>query len=57
MKFFVCLCFDVFFEVLLSGNRRQLVKLERIGRRFHIVIDQKLGVKPFLRFNLSWYTN
>lgn len=54
-EFFVCLCFDAFLEVLLSGNRRQLAKLESIGRRFHLVIDQKIGVEPFLRLNLSWY--
>ena len=54
-KYFVRSCFDVFFDVLRWGNRRQLAKLERIGRRFHIVIDNKLGVTPFLRINLEWY--
>ena len=55
-EFFVRLCFDIFFEELSFGNRRQLAKLESIGRRFRVVIDQKFGVKPFLRLNLNWYS-
>ena len=57
VKFYVRLCFDVFFEELSFGNRRQLAKLESIGRSFRIVIDQKFGVTPFLRLNLTWYSN
>ena len=55
-KFFVHVCFDIFFEELSFGNRRQLAKLESIGRRFRIVIDQKFGVTPFLCLNLNWYS-
>ena len=55
-KFYVRSCFDVFFEELSFGNRQQLAKLESIGRRFRVVIDQKFGVTPFLRLNLTWYS-
>ena len=56
VEFFVCSCFDVFFEELSFGNRRQLAKLESIGRRFRVVIDQKFRMAPFLRLNLTWYS-
>ena len=52
VEFFVILCHDVLIEVLQCGNRRQLVKLERIGRRYHRIIEAFLGEKPFLRLNL-----
>ena len=55
-EFFVRLCFDIFFEELSFGNRHQLAKLEPIGRRFRVVIDQKFRVTPFLRLNLTWFS-
>ena len=55
-NFYVRSCFDVFLEELSFGNRRQLAKLESIGHLFRIVIDQKFGVTPFLRLNLTWYS-
>ena len=51
VEFYVALCHDVLFEVLQRGNRRQLVKLQRIGRRFYRMIETYFGVKPFLRLN------
>ena len=51
VEFYVALCHDVLFEVLQCGNRRQLVKLQRIGRRFYRMIETYFGVKPFLRLN------
>ena len=50
-KFYVALCHDVLFEVLQRGNRRQLVKLQRIGRRFYRMIETYFKEKPFLRIN------
>ena len=46
---FVVLCNDVLLQVLQHGNRRQLVKLQRIGRRFHKMIEVYFRDKPFLR--------
>ena len=47
--FFVRLCRDVLLEVLFFGNRRRLIKLEGVGRRFHQIIDNFIKEKPFLR--------
>ena len=47
--FFVRLCLDVLLEALLFGNRRRLIKLEGVGRRFHQIIDNFIKEKPFLR--------
>ena len=47
--FFVCLCRDVLLEALLFGNRRRLIILEGVGRRFHQIIDNFIKEKPFLR--------
>ena len=52
-KFFVILCGDVLLEVLQFGNRRQLVKLERVGRRLHWIVDDCFGCRPFLRLRLN----
>ena len=52
-KFFVILCGDVLLEVLQFGNRRQLVKLERVGRRLHWIIENRFGNRPFLRLGLD----
>ena len=56
-KFYVRSCFDVLLEQLSFGNRRQLAKLERIGYRFRILIDQKFVAAPYLRLNLTWYSS
>ena len=49
---FVLLCYDVLLEVLRYGNRRRLVKLSRVGRRFHQIIERYFGKTPFLRLKL-----
>ena len=51
VEFHVALCHDVLFEVLQRGDRRQLVKLQQIGRRLYRMIETYFGVKPFLRLN------
>ena len=58
VKFAVRLCSDVFLEVLRWGDRRQLVTLEKIGRRLHWQIDGCFKKAPFLCFDLflvPWY--
>ena len=52
-KFFVILCGDVLLEVLQFGNRRQLVKLERVGRRLYWMVENFYGGRPFLRLDLD----
>ena len=52
MEFFLVLCHDVFLEVISWGNRRQLIKLERIGKRFHWNIERWFSKTPFLRLDL-----
>ena len=52
-KFFVILCGDVLLEVLQFGNRRQLVKVERVGRRLHWMVENFYGSQPFLRLDLN----
>ena len=54
-KFFVIICGDVLLEVLQFGNRRQLVKLERVGRRLHWIVENFYGGRPFLRLGLNIY--
>ena len=51
--FVIHLCLDMLLEVLRSGTRRQLAGLEKIGRRFRLVIDGYFGEKPFLRLELA----
>ena len=48
-EFFVRLCLDVLFELLSFGNRRRLSKLERVGRRFHRMVENFFGKAPFIR--------
>ena len=50
--FCVRLCGDVFLEILFSGNRRQLVKMERVDRRIRRLVENFLGEKPLLRLRL-----
>ena len=52
VQFFVILCHDVFLEILRWGNRRQHVKLERVGQRFHWNIERWFWNTPFLRLSL-----
>ena len=52
IQWFVVLCYDVLLEVLRYGNRRQLVTLERVGRRIHRIVENYFGKTPFLRLNL-----
>ena len=49
IEFFMNLCTDVFFEVLQFGERRRLIKLERVGRPFHLLITKCIGGMPFIR--------
>ena len=53
VKWFVVLCFDVLLEVLRCGNRRQLVSVERVGRRIHRIVENYFGKTPFLRLYLA----
>ena len=52
-EYFVIFCFDVFLDVLRFGNRRQLIKLEHIGRRLHLSVEKFFGEMPFLCLNLK----
>ena len=51
-EFFLVLCHDVFLEVIHWGNRRQLIKLERVGQRFHSNVERFFSKTPFLRLVL-----
>ena len=50
-ELFVVLCHDILLEIFQHGSRRQLVKLQRIGRRFHKMIETYFREKPFLRLH------
>ena len=52
LEFFLFLCHDVFLEVIRWGNRRQLVKLERVGQQFHWNVERWFSKTPFLRLDL-----
>ena len=54
ISFFVRLCHDIVFEVLSFGNRRQLTKLERVGRRFHRIAENYFAKAPFILLNLRF---
>ena len=51
-EFVLVLCNDVFLEIIRWGNRRQLVKLERVGKRFHWNVERFFSKTPFLRLDL-----
>ena len=51
-EFIVRLCIDVLLEVLIFGDRRRITKLERVGRRFHLSIENFFSERPFLRLGL-----
>ena len=40
----------MFLEVLYWGDRRHLIKLEKIGRRLHWLVDGRFKRAPFLCF-------
>ena len=44
------MCADVFEGVLQFGTRRELLKLESVGRQFCYVIVNRFGERPFLVF-------
>ena len=50
-EFIVRLCMDVLLEVLGFGNRRRLIKMERIGQRYHQMIEQFFNKAPFIRIS------
>ena len=52
IEFFVRLCGDVLVELLQYGDRRRLTKLERVGQRFHWIVENFFGERPFLCFGL-----
>ena len=51
-EFVVRLCSDVLLEALVFGDRPRLTKLERVGRRFHLIIENFFKERPFLRLRL-----
>ena len=53
IEFYLRLCFDVLFEVFRFGCRRKLTKLERVGHRFHWIIEKYFPDVPFLRLDLE----
>ena len=53
IEFYLRICSDVLFEVFRFGSRRKLAKLERIGRRFHWLVEKWFLDVPFLRLNLE----
>ena len=53
VEFYLYLCHDVILEVLQFGDRRPLVKMERIGRRFHWMIEKFFLNVPFHRLDLK----
>ena len=55
-EFYVILCFDNLLEVLRSGCRRRLTKLEWIGRRLHLIIEKYFSKMPLLRLDILFET-
>ena len=53
MQFTVSLCYDVLFNMLQYGRRRQLAMLEPIGRRFRRVINGEFVEAPFLFLDIE----
>ena len=49
VEFYLKFCSDVLLEVLQFGDRRRLTELERVGRRFHHLVEKWFGEMPFLR--------
>ena len=55
IELYLRICSDVLFEVFRFGSRCKLAKLERIGRRFHWLIEKWFLDVPFLRLHLKLY--
>ena len=53
IKFDLRLCFDVLFDLFQFGDRRRLTKLERVGRRFHHLVEKCFRDVPFLRLDIQ----
>ena len=53
INFIVRFCYDVIFEVFSFGERYQLTELERVGKRFHRIIEGFFGETPFICLNLT----
>ena len=53
-EFIIFLCMDVLLEVLGYGDRRRLIKLELIGRRYHRMIENFFKEAPFIRISLRF---
>ena len=51
-EFIARLCSDVLLEALDFGDRRRITKLERVGLRFHLIIENFFKERPFLRLRL-----
>ena len=49
LEFIVHLCSDVLLEALGFGDRPPITKLERVGHRFHLYIENFFKERPFLR--------
>ena len=52
IHFVVRLCSDALWEVIYWGDRRKLTSLEKLGKRFHLLIDGWFEEVPFLRLDL-----
>ena len=59
MEFSLRLCGDVLVELLQYGDRHRLIKIERVGSRFHRIMEDFFGVRPLIRYDLQlgpvWY--
>lgn len=58
LDFLVRFCGHVLLEVFRYGNRNRLTKIELVGRRFHLMVENFLRERPFLHLNLElelWY--
>ena len=53
IEFYLTLCFDVFDGILEFGDRCQLTILEGVGQRFHHLVEEWFGERPFLRLDLD----
>lgn len=51
IEFVIHLCKDVILEVLCSGDRRRLIKLERAGNHLQRLVENFFKQMPFLRLD------
>ena len=54
VEFYLKFCFDVLLEVFQFGDRRRLIKLEGVGRRFHHLVEKWFGEMPFLCLDIEF---